>query len=106
MYFYLQHCIGGTDRGNEDGDFTQARFNSPQGVAINGDNVYVADAENHTIRQVCFSKAMQLEIAEFNMLSYRALNKLLIHKHHTFLLFKVWCQIVIQNLYVIFGTGH
>ncbi|XP_076105032.1 NHL repeat-containing protein 2-like [Mytilus galloprovincialis] len=48
----VQHCIGGTDRGNEDGDFTQARFNSPQGVAINGDNVYVADAENHTIRQI------------------------------------------------------
>ncbi|XP_063433983.1 NHL repeat-containing protein 2-like [Mytilus trossulus] len=48
----VQHCIGGTDRGNEDGGFTQARFNSPQGVAINGDIVYVADTDNHTIREI------------------------------------------------------
>ncbi|XP_071170103.1 NHL repeat-containing protein 2-like [Mytilus edulis] len=48
----VQHCIGGNDRGNIDGSFTQARFNSPQGVAINGDIVYVADTDNHTIREI------------------------------------------------------
>ncbi|XP_052102272.1 NHL repeat-containing protein 2-like [Mytilus californianus] len=48
----VQHCIGGTDRGNVGGSFTEARFNSPQGVAINGDIVYVADTDNHIIREI------------------------------------------------------
>uniref|UniRef100_A0A3Q2P8C2 NHL repeat-containing protein 2 n=1 Tax=Fundulus heteroclitus TaxID=8078 RepID=A0A3Q2P8C2_FUNHE len=48
----LLHTVGGPERGREDGDLSEASFNSPQGVAIKGDTVYVADTENHLIRKV------------------------------------------------------
>lgn len=39
--------------GCDDGSGTAARFNSPQGVAVDrAGNVYVADTANHTIRRV------------------------------------------------------
>lgn len=39
--------------GSEDGTGSAARFNSPQGVAVDSSgNVYVADTANHTIRRV------------------------------------------------------
>lgn len=41
--------------GRRDGDLSEALFNSPQGVAIRGDAVYVADTENHLIRKVSHS---------------------------------------------------
>lgn len=36
--------------GDEDGPFEAARFYRPQGMALDGDLLYVADTENHTIR--------------------------------------------------------
>jgi thiol-disulfide isomerase/thioredoxin len=36
--------------GKEDGDFTKATFNDPQGMALNGHVLYVADRKNHMIR--------------------------------------------------------
>ncbi|XP_017295020.1 NHL repeat-containing protein 2 [Kryptolebias marmoratus] len=52
----LLHVIGGPERGKQDGDLSKASFNSPQGVAIKGDAVYVADTENHLIRKIDLSK--------------------------------------------------
>ncbi len=43
--------IGG-GRGFADGDFGAARFNKPQGVALDGSTLYVADTNNHAIRAV------------------------------------------------------
>ncbi|CAJ1081025.1 NHL repeat-containing protein 2 [Xyrichtys novacula] len=48
----LEHVIGGPESGKQDGDLSEASFNSPQGVAIKGDTVYVADTENHLIRKI------------------------------------------------------
>ncbi|XP_041671594.1 NHL repeat-containing protein 2 isoform X1 [Cheilinus undulatus] len=48
----LEHVIGGPESGRQDGDLSKASFNSPQGVAIKGDTVYVADTENHLIRKI------------------------------------------------------
>ncbi|XP_054454668.1 NHL repeat-containing protein 2 [Anoplopoma fimbria] len=48
----LLHVIGGPKSGKQDGDLSVASFNSPQGVAIKGDTVYVADTENHLIRKI------------------------------------------------------
>lgn len=49
---WLFTFVSGPESGRKDGDFSEASFNSPQGVAIKGDTVYVADTENHLIRKV------------------------------------------------------
>ncbi len=43
---------GGPDAGLADGGFEEARFDDPQGMALDGDTLYVADAKNHAIRMV------------------------------------------------------
>ena len=48
-------AVGGGDKyeaGFVDGSFEEARFHSPQGVAIENDIIFVADTENHAVRQV------------------------------------------------------
>ncbi|MFN2564839.1 MAG: alkyl hydroperoxide reductase [Gemmatimonadaceae bacterium] len=48
----IEHVLGGT-RGFADGIGADARFDSPQGMCFGGDHtLYVADAENHAIREV------------------------------------------------------
>ena len=45
--------FAGGVNGSTDGTGADARFNSPYGVAVDGDgNVYVADRANHTIRKI------------------------------------------------------
>ena len=44
---------GSGDAGLRDGDASEARFHSPQGLVLHGDRLFVADTENHAIRQVC-----------------------------------------------------
>ena len=48
----IEHVIGSGEPGMVDGSFDQAAFNQPQGMAVDGDALYVADAENHAIRRV------------------------------------------------------
>jgi len=48
----VEHVIGGYNQGFKDGDFKNARFNSPQGVCVHDNIIYVADNNNHAIRKV------------------------------------------------------
>jgi thiol-disulfide isomerase/thioredoxin len=48
----LVDTIGTADAGAADGAFDKATFNRPQGLALSGDSLYVADTENHLIRRV------------------------------------------------------
>ncbi len=48
----LVETIGTGESGAADGPFDKATFYRPQGMALDGDNLYVADTENHLIRQV------------------------------------------------------
>lgn len=48
----IQYSIGGPNPGRKDGIFSEATFNSPQGVAISNNIIYVADTENHLIRKI------------------------------------------------------
>ncbi len=48
----LVDTIGASDVGAADGAFDKATFYRPQGLALAGDNLYVADTENHLIRRV------------------------------------------------------
>ncbi len=59
----LQDVIGSGTIGKEDGDFQSASFNHPQGCALNGDTLYVADTENHSLRKVDLVAKMVSTIA-------------------------------------------
>ncbi|MBL8848040.1 MAG: redoxin domain-containing protein, partial [Planctomycetaceae bacterium] len=48
----LVSVIGSGEIGAADGDYTTATFDHPQGMAIVGDTLYVADTENHLLRTV------------------------------------------------------
>ncbi|HEU4510137.1 MAG TPA: thioredoxin-like domain-containing protein [Pyrinomonadaceae bacterium] len=48
----LVETIGTGDPGSGDGAFDEATFNGPQGMALAGDSLYVADTKNHLIRRV------------------------------------------------------
>ena len=48
----LVETIGTGERGFADGAFDKAQFYRPQGMALDGDNLYIADTENHLIRRV------------------------------------------------------
>jgi len=48
----LVGVIGSGATGGADGDFAAAQFNQPQGMALHGWTLYVADTENHLIRAV------------------------------------------------------
>lgn len=42
--------IGSSARGVDDGSFESATFDKPQGLALNGDLLYIADVNSHAIR--------------------------------------------------------
>lgn len=48
----VEHIIGGYDQGFKDGDFKSAKFNSPQGICVLRNIIYVADNNNHAVRKV------------------------------------------------------
>src|SRR5256714_411292 len=48
----LLDTVGTGSRGARDGTFESASFQRPQGLALDGDTLYVADTENHLIRRV------------------------------------------------------
>src|SRR5207245_1865662 len=47
---------GGGAAGFKDGTFDQATFSDPQGLALRGDTLYVADRKNHAIRALDLKK--------------------------------------------------
>ncbi|HTG93646.1 MAG TPA: thioredoxin-like domain-containing protein [Pyrinomonadaceae bacterium] len=48
----LVETIGTGERAAVDGPFEKATFYRPQGMALDGDTLYIADTENHLIRKV------------------------------------------------------
>jgi DNA-binding beta-propeller fold protein YncE len=48
----LLYTVGSGARGRQDGDFARATFDGPQGLALDGDTLYVADTRNHLLRRV------------------------------------------------------
>ncbi len=45
-----QAIIGTGSPGNKDGKFADVQFDDPQGLALDGDTLYIADRKNHTLR--------------------------------------------------------
>jgi thiol-disulfide isomerase/thioredoxin len=48
--------VGSGSMGKADGDFASAQFNTPHGLAMVGDRLWVADTNNHLIRSVDFAQ--------------------------------------------------
>jgi len=48
----LLETVGTGEPGKTDGSFSAAQFYRPQGLALDGDSLYVADTENHLIRRL------------------------------------------------------
>jgi DNA-binding beta-propeller fold protein YncE len=59
----LIDVIGRGARGQEDGGYETCSFNQPQGMAISGTNLYVADTSNHLIRKIDLRKKEVTTIA-------------------------------------------
>jgi len=59
----LKEVIGSGEEGYRDGDFEQAQFRHPQGMAYDGKVLYVADTENHVIRRVDFENRRVTTVA-------------------------------------------
>jgi thiol-disulfide isomerase/thioredoxin/DNA-binding beta-propeller fold protein YncE len=59
----LVDIIGSGEIGAADGEFSAASFNHPQGMALDGDTLYVADTENHMLRKVDLIKRRVATIA-------------------------------------------
>ncbi len=57
----------GPSSGKRDGNLSEARFSSPQGVFIKGDTVYVADTENHLVREVNQQNQVKLVLLLANL---------------------------------------
>lgn len=55
--------IGSGAIGNQDGGFAEAQFDHPQGMDLQGNLLYVADTENHSIRTIDFEKKQVKTIA-------------------------------------------
>jgi thiol-disulfide isomerase/thioredoxin len=48
----LLYTVGSGARGRRDGAFQDATFDAPQGLALDGEVLYVADTRNHLLRRV------------------------------------------------------
>lgn len=48
----VEEVIGSGIEGKKDGSFTDAEFFRPQGIAYHNDILYIADTENHLIREI------------------------------------------------------
>jgi thiol-disulfide isomerase/thioredoxin len=59
----LLDVIGDGTPGRQDGKFQTARFRHPQGMAFDGESLYVADTENHSIRRVNFAQKTVTTVA-------------------------------------------
>lgn len=59
----LLETIGTGAIGKEDGAFDKASLNHPQGMALLGETLYIADTENHLLRKVDLTKKVVTTIA-------------------------------------------
>lgn len=59
----ILHIIGAGTPGLADGTFAAAQFNQPQGMALYGGELFVADTVNHAIRAINFETAMVRTVA-------------------------------------------
>jgi thiol-disulfide isomerase/thioredoxin len=100
----LLEVIGSGAIGAGDGSFDRATFFRPQGMALDGDLLYVADTENHLIREVDLKTKIVKTIAGTGQQSheYGAIGKA-----RTIALNSPWdLQLVGRTLYIAMAGPH
>jgi thiol-disulfide isomerase/thioredoxin len=66
----VREVVGSGVPGRADGDFEQAAFRYPQGLAARGDELFVADTDNHLLRRVDLSQRRVETVAGTGARSY------------------------------------
>src|SRR6266850_1473788 len=100
----LLETIGTGAHGSADGAYNSATFFRPQGMALNGETLYVADTENHLIRQVDLKSKTVTTIAGTGRQS-RGLDQ--IGMARTIALNSPWdVQLVGRTLYIAMAGPH
>lgn len=100
----LIETIGSGVHGADDGSFERATFFRPQGMALDGDTLYVADTENHLIRQVDLKTKTVKTIAGTGQ---QARNYEFIGMARTVALNSPWdLQLVGRTLYIAMAGPH
>jgi thiol-disulfide isomerase/thioredoxin len=59
----VRRVFGGGAPGFEDGDAQSARFRGPQGMALVGEWLYVADTDNHVVRRIDLKNDLVVTVA-------------------------------------------
>jgi sugar lactone lactonase YvrE len=59
----VRRALGSGAAGFEDGDFQSSRFRGPQGMALVGEWLYVADTDNHVVRRIDLQNALVVTVA-------------------------------------------
>ena len=67
---HVLDVAGSGEIGATDGVFASATFNHPQGMALDGDRLYVADTENHLIRRLDLKARTVITIAGTSIQAY------------------------------------
>jgi DNA-binding beta-propeller fold protein YncE len=100
----LIETIGNGDPGADDGSFEKASFYRPQGLALSGDYLYVADTENHLIRRVNLKTKMVETIAGTG---HQSLEYFKEGPARTIALSSPWdLQLIGQTLYIAMAGPH
>ncbi|MDQ4141288.1 MAG: redoxin domain-containing protein [Bacteroidota bacterium] len=66
----ILQVIGKGERGFTNGSFTEATFNEPHGLVLQGEHLYVADAKNNAIRKVNLTTEEVITVAGTGELDY------------------------------------
>lgn len=69
----LVDIVGNGAVGRDDGTFKNATFDHPQGMALHGDKLYVADTENHSIRLINVRTKVVVTVAGTGKLAPRVI---------------------------------
>jgi thiol-disulfide isomerase/thioredoxin len=69
----LLDTVGSGVQGRADGGYAAAEFNHPQGLALQGSTLYVADTENHLLRKIDLAAHRVTTLAGIGQQSHKAL---------------------------------
>jgi thiol-disulfide isomerase/thioredoxin len=100
----LPQTIGTGAPGATDGGFDKASFYRPQGMALDGDSLYVADTENHLIRRVDLKTKTVQTVAGTGQQSHEYFRQ---GPARTIALSSPWdLQLVRRELYITMAGTH